>query len=187
MTDLPKRRRGRPSKADIAERERLVAEAEATREAEIQARDEAYLTEITGSETYRRRPTRLQPTPDVLRQIFQLAKIACTQYEIAAVLGVPQSTFNNFLDHHPEARESWEAGIEHAKISLRRKQFRLADKLAPMAIFLGKNMLGQKDVHEVKNTSGKDAAPAMSEEDLLKVIKSGKHAEIKKDEGSTLQ
>ena len=37
------------------------------------------------------------------------------------------------------------------KISLRRTQFKLAEKSTPMAIFLGKQYLGQKDVIEEKH------------------------------------
>ena len=39
---------------------------------------------------------------------------------------------------------------EYGKISLRRSQFKLAEKSPAMAIFLGKNYLGQKDVIEQK-------------------------------------
>ena len=37
------------------------------------------------------------------------------------------------------------------KIALRRAQFELAKKNAPMAIFLGKNLLGQKDAVEYED------------------------------------
>ena len=39
------------------------------------------------------------------------------------------------------------------KISLRRAQFRLAEKSAAMAIFLGKNYLGQTDHVEVEDNT----------------------------------
>ena len=39
---------------------------------------------------------------------------------------------------------------EKGKISLRRAQFRLAEKSAAMAIFLGKNYLGQRDAVETE-------------------------------------
>lgn len=39
-------------------------------------------------------------------------------------------------------------GLQGLKIKLRRNQFKLSEKSAAMAIFLGKNYLGQKDVFE---------------------------------------
>ena len=39
------------------------------------------------------------------------------------------------------------------KIALRRAQFKLAEKNASMAIFLGKNYLGQRDQHVVRSES----------------------------------
>lgn len=40
---------------------------------------------------------------------------------------------------------------EYGKISLRRNQWRLAEKNAAMAIFLGKNILGQSDTVKVES------------------------------------
>lgn len=44
------------------------------------------------------------------------------------------------------------------RVGLRRKQMRLADSNASMAIFLGKQMLGQKDVVTTEHT-GADGGP----------------------------
>ena len=44
-------------------------------------------------------------------------------------------------------------GQSKGKVSLRRYQFKLAEKSAPMAIFLGKNYLGQKDNIEFVDNS----------------------------------
>ncbi len=74
----------------------------------------------------------------------KLASIFCTQSEIAAFIDVSLST----LDHDKEFLRIHRKGIEIAKMSLRRKQFKLADKSAGMAIFLGKNYLGQRDTQE---------------------------------------
>jgi hypothetical protein len=54
-----------------------------------------------------------------------------------------------FLDVFKEKREN---GI----ISLRRTQFQLAEKSPAMAIFLGKNLLGQTDKMENTFASGQD-------------------------------
>ena len=87
----------------------------------------------------------------------KLAQIFCTQKEIAAVLGVSAST----LEHDQEFLRIHKEGLETAKASLRRKQWKLADKNALMAIFLGKNYLGQ--VNEPDKTLGEDAADHFKE------------------------
>ena len=71
----------------------------------------------------------------------KLAGIFCTQEEIAAIIGVSAST----LQHNKHFLQVFEKGQQTAKMSLRRKQFKLADTNAGMAIFLGKNYLGQRD------------------------------------------
>jgi hypothetical protein len=94
------------------------------------------------------RPRKLEPNDATLRQLTGLSLIMCTTKEGSLVLGVTEPTFFKFLNDYPEAREAWEWGRAQGMISLRRKQFRLADTSATMAIFLGKNYLGQRDVPE---------------------------------------
>ena len=74
-----------------------------------------------------------------VEQLEKLAALQCTYDEIAAWFGVDKSTISRrFATEINEGREK-------GKISLRRKQWKLADTNANMAIFLGKNYLGQKD------------------------------------------
>ena len=77
-----------------------------------------------------------------------LASIFCTQEEIASVLGVSSRT----LLRDAEFCRIYKKGQEMAKSSLRRIQWKHAEKSASMAIFLGKQYLGQKDNVEVSNT-----------------------------------
>ncbi|WP_298962254.1 hypothetical protein [uncultured Methylobacterium sp.] len=130
----------------------------AAREAEDDAQDpesgdDLVTRELTRPVRYGPRP-KLEPDDETLRTIGELAKLFATQAEIAGVLGVPRTTFIDFLNRHPEAREVMENGLQVARISLRRKQFALADKNAPAAIFLGKNYLAQKDEHHTTTTVG---------------------------------
>jgi 3-methyladenine DNA glycosylase Tag len=74
-----------------------------------------------------------------------LAKIQCTQSEAAAVLGVVRESFNRFLARNLTARERWEFGVESGKASLRRNQFKISETNASMAIWLGKQYLGQRE------------------------------------------
>jgi len=73
--------------------------------------------------------------------VEKLAMIACTQEEIAAVLGCSVDT----LQRDAEFCGIYKDGLHKCRVSLRRKQFALADKNAAMAIFLGKNLLRQRD------------------------------------------
>ena len=76
--------------------------------------------------------------------VRRLAGIMCTQQEIAACLGCSVDTLERderFCGIYKEARET-------GKMSLRRMQWKLAEKSYAMAIFLGKQYLGQKDVVE---------------------------------------
>jgi hypothetical protein len=124
--------------------------------------------ELSKPVRYGPRP-KLEPDEPTLRLIGELARLFATQREIAGVLGVGQSTFHNFMSNHEEAREVYENGLQHAKISLRRKQLALADKNAPAGIFLGKNYLGQKDEHHTTTTVNTPAAD-LSEAELLEII-----------------
>lgn len=73
--------------------------------------------------------------------VDELAKIQCTKQEIAAVLGCSIST----LTADKEFLERYKTGSDHGKTSLRRFQFKLAEHNTAMAIWLGKQWLGQKE------------------------------------------
>ena len=77
-----------------------------------------------------------------LEQAEKLGMLQCTLKECSAWFNVPPST----LAGHKEFRKAYEKGLEDGKQSLRRKQWHLADKSATMAIWLGKQYLGQKDI-----------------------------------------
>lgn len=81
--------------------------------------------------------------------VEKLAHIQCTYGEIAAFLGCSVDR----LKRDEEFITRYKKGAEGGKMSLRRMQFKLAEKNTSMAIFLGKQYLGQKDVVEtsIKN------------------------------------
>lgn len=91
------------------------------------------------------RPRKLTADKATIDQIVGMASIFCTKAEVAAVLRVSRPTLDKFFADYPEVEAAYEDGIGTGKMSLRRKQFKLADKNPAMAIFLGKNMLGQSD------------------------------------------
>ena len=89
--------------------------------------------------------------------VLKLAKLQCTAREAAAFLNIRVGTFNRLLQKDEVIRDAWERGKALGFISLRRKQHALARDNATMAIFLGKQYLGQKDVqgHEIADSDGK--------------------------------
>lgn len=91
------------------------------------------------------RPPKLVVDEKTVAQIFELGGLQCTREEAAAVLLVNRDTFADFLKREPIALAAWENGILNGKVSLRRTQFNLAKTHAGMAIFLGKQLLGQRD------------------------------------------
>ena len=80
------------------------------------------------------------------KDIEKMARLQCTHREAAAFLGIRVHQFRNLLAKDEKARDAWERGLMMGRIGLRRKQMRLAGANASMAQFLGKNILGQRDV-----------------------------------------
>lgn len=99
-----------------------------------------------------------EPITVTTEMLRRLGMLLCTQKEAAAFLGLTFMQFRRMLRKSPEARQAWDNGLEGGKVSLRRKQMRLASSSAAMAIFLGKNYLGQRDAVSNELT-GKDGEP----------------------------
>lgn len=96
-----------------------------------------------------------------LAELEKLAQLGCTQDEAAAWFGVSRQTLSTRMTK-AEYRDIWDRGQGKAKISLRRHQFKLAEKNATMAIFLGKNMLGQTDKQEHIHTDPDGGPPTFT-------------------------
>ena len=73
--------------------------------------------------------------------VEKLASIQCTQNEIASFLNLSVRT----LQRDEEFFRLYKKGQENGKMSLRRMQWKLAEKNTAMAIWLGKQYLGQTD------------------------------------------
>jgi len=93
-----------------------------------------------------------------LKDVRKLARLQCTRLEAAAFLGIRKQTFDRLIREDERVRDAWEQGKQLGKISLRRKQFKLADDSAPMAIFLGKQYLDQREI-VTQEHSGRDGGP----------------------------
>jgi hypothetical protein len=96
--------------------------------------------------------------PVSAKEIEKLGRLQCTEREAAAWLNIRHHEFPELLERNPDLASAWERGQQTGRISLRRKQFRLAGANAAMAIFLGKNLLGQRDV-SVHEVTGEDGGP----------------------------
>lgn len=90
---------------------------------------------------------KLEFTDDQICQILDLARKGCQVRTIASITGIEESTLRN--------RFSAEIKKQHAlkKLDVINCQARLIDADNPtMAIWLGKQLLDQKDKQEVENT-----------------------------------
>ena len=78
-------------------------------------------------------------------ELEKLAMLQCTDEEIAAWFGVTTRTIER-RRRDPKFVALMERGRNKGKISLRRQQMKLVEQgSSSMAIFLGKNYLGQSD------------------------------------------
>lgn len=80
--------------------------------------------------------------------VEKLANLQCTQEEIASFLGLSVRT----LQRDEEFCRIYKKGQDNGRMSLRRMQFKLADKNPTMAIWLGKQYLKQRDNIEIEST-----------------------------------
>lgn len=100
------------------------------------------------------------PKKEIGQKEFEnLCALQCTQKEICSFFDITDKTLNRwckdtygltYSDVYPQKAEK-------GKISLRRKQFQIAEHNAAMAIFLGKNYLGQSDRNETIISAGNPA------------------------------
>lgn len=87
------------------------------------------------------------------KEFEDLCKIMCTQSEICSAFDISHDTLNRWCkqEYGKTFIETYEDKCNDGRISLRRIQFRFADTNPTMAIFLGKQWLGQSDQVEQRN------------------------------------
>lgn len=81
------------------------------------------------------------------KQFEEMCKVQCTENEICSILGIGVDKLLSWcLETYKDTFSNvYKKYSENGKMSLRRAQMRLAQTNASMAIWLGKNMLGQSD------------------------------------------
>lgn len=87
-------------------------------------------------------------------QFEKLCNIQCTKEEIAGWFNCSEDTIENFCKKVYKTSFSvvFKSHSGKGKVSLRRNQFKLSETNVTMAIFLGKQYLGQSDKIETVNT-----------------------------------
>lgn len=85
------------------------------------------------------------------KQFENLCGLQCTRDEICSFFDVTDKTLTRWCkDTYDEGFSAvFKEKRKIGKISLRRMQWKLAEKNAAMAIFLGKNYLDQKDAQDI--------------------------------------
>lgn len=110
-------------------------------------------------------------------QLERLGRLHCTLEEVAAVFGIARVTVQRFLEQ-PKYREAFDRGKGKGKITLRRLQLKMARAGNPaMGIWLGKQILGQRDVQRLE-VSGPDQQPVQVESVNLHALSVGELQEL---------
>lgn len=95
-----------------------------------------------------------RPKKEIAKDQFEkLCGLQCTKEEICGWFDVTDKTLDRWCKemYKEDFSDVFAKKRECGKISLRRAQFQLAQKSAAMAIFLGKNYLGQRDSVEYED------------------------------------
>lgn len=90
-----------------------------------------------------------RPKIEIDKTLFEkLCKMQCTLIEIAGVFDCSEDTIENWCKatYNTTFSDIYKSKSAHGKASLRRTQFKLAEHNTAMAIWLGKQYLGQKEV-----------------------------------------
>lgn len=108
-----------------------------------------------------------RPPKEFDAELFEnLCGIMCTEDEICDIFKTTDKTLSGWCKRQygigfSDAHKRFSA---RGKLSLRRYQFKLAQKNASMAIFLGKNYLGQRDAMEYQDNTALEKLDAILKE-----------------------
>lgn len=115
-----------------------------------------------------------RPTIKIDKDNFEkLCGLQCTLVEIAGFFNCSEDTIQRWCrrTYKMTFAEVYKTHSQQGKIALRRYQMKLAEKSAAMAIFLGKQLLGQRDYSEVEVKADiNNPFDGVSTEDIKKLI-----------------
>lgn len=89
-----------------------------------------------------------RPRTNINKEQFEkLCGLQCTLKEVASFFNCSEDTIENFCkrEYKETFSEAYNKYASIGKISLRRTQFKLAEKSSAMAIWLGKQILNQEE------------------------------------------
>jgi len=88
------------------------------------------------------------------KEFEEMCGILCTQEEIANIFGVDRNTLMSQVKefYNSDFSAVYKRFADKGRKSLRRYQYEQSKTNPTMAIWLGKQLLGQKDKHEVEQT-----------------------------------
>jgi hypothetical protein len=96
-------------------------------------------------------------------QLYELARLGCTQAECAQFFGIKQKTFESKLAKEEQLRFAWDRGTAQSKVGIRRLQILHAhtpgDPGVKMTIHMSKFQLGERDEVIQKNVNLATAGP----------------------------
>ncbi|MHC5308167.1 hypothetical protein [Bartonella sp. LJL80] len=97
---------------------------------------------------------------ETLALLTELGEAQATRSDVAAVLKISGEALKDAFSRHPVLKATYDEAKAAGRMALRRSQLKLAQTNASMAVWLGKQYLGQRDKHE---HSGPDGAPIQFE------------------------
>jgi hypothetical protein len=107
-----------------------------------------------------------RPRKEIDREQFEkLCSLQCTQVEMAAYFDCSEDTIERWCEAEYGAgfAEVFKLKRGIGKISLRRSQFRMAETNPTMAIWLGKQYLGQTDKQDVQISTTSETIKEMDD------------------------
>ena len=107
-----------------------------------------------------------RPRKEIGRTEFEkLCELQCTLEEIAGFFDCSEDTVERWCKREYKMRfaDAYKTWASQGKISLRRNQLKLSEKSAAMAIWLGKQWLGQREMIEYEDKEAIERLDAILE------------------------
>ena len=124
-----------------------------------------------------------------LVELEKVCRLNCTMPEIAYYFDIPLRTLEDKYTNDADVRKTIQKGRAQGMLSLRRKQIQIMNDTnsTPMAIWLGKQILGQRDRHEITQDINIEERKVLdisklSDDDLNTIERVLKHAVVESSE-----
>lgn len=105
-----------------------------------------------------------RPRKEINKEQFEkLCAMQCTEEEMCGFFGITDKTLSSWCkrEYGENFSDTFKKYSQDGKISLRRNQFKMAERNVSMAIWLGKQYLGQKEQQEVSVVTNENAVKEM--------------------------